>query len=156
MECKWQITNRHCFRLRHSLFPTIMRAPPVCVLAGIRFTIYLLPRQPPTHKWTQLTSRSVPPSPRSPLSTCAPILPRLTCARIQMFYSGKKYNRTRNLSFWIKRKKKKIIGGFEGIRSSELWYTGLKVKGLKIGSNRRSIIFTNFSYLILTREGISP
>lgn len=154
MECKWQITNRHCFRLRHSLFPTIMRAPPVCVLAGIRFTIYLLPRQPPTHKWTQLTSRSVPPL----HALRAPILPRLTCARIQsMFYFGKKYNRTRNLSFWIKRKKKKkIIGGFEGIRSSELWYTGLKGKGLKIGSNRRSIIFTNFSYLILTREGISP
>jgi len=46
MECKWQITNRHCFRLRHSLFPTIMRAPTVCVWRGLRFTIYLLPRRP--------------------------------------------------------------------------------------------------------------
>lgn len=46
MECKWQITNRHCFRLRHSLFPTIMRAPTVCVWRGLRLTIYLLPRRP--------------------------------------------------------------------------------------------------------------
>ena len=43
MECKWQITNQHCFRLRHSLFPTIMRAPTVHRRwLRLWFTIYLL------------------------------------------------------------------------------------------------------------------
>lgn len=71
MECKWQITNRHCFRLRHSLFPTIMRAPTVCVWRGLRLTIYLLPRR--LHLRTHgrnalytLASTPLPPATRNP------------------------------------------------------------------------------------------